>query len=412
MRVSAYVVVPLMSIVVSADVCAADEISDIVTKGKIDLGLRYRYEYVDQDNALKHANANTIRTRFGLQSGSWYGLTAALEVDNVSRIGEEQYNDTRNKKVLYSTVGDPDGTEINQLYLRYQQPFGGLTVGRQKIELDNQRFVGSVAWRQNEQSFDGGTLRVTPTDTLTFTYSYIDNINTPFGPDGDHGYPTNPANIKGHSQFFHANWRPSKELSASLYSYLLGLDNLAVAANALPGTQSSRTTGLRLSGLLADFGYAAEYARQSSYADNPNNLDGKYYLAELSYQKNGYQGKAGYEVLSGDNGSANRAFQTPLATKHIFQGWADVFLITPSAGIRDSYAGGTIPVVGGSLQMWYHKFDSDAGSIEYGTEWDVSYTHPIPYIKNLSVMAKYASYNANDYSVDTDKFWLQAQYQF
>ncbi|MGP5355874.1 hypothetical protein [Pseudomonas helleri] len=67
----------------SADVCAADEISDIVTKGKIDLGLRYRYEYVDQDNALKHANANTIRTRFGLQSGSWYGLTAALEVDNV-----------------------------------------------------------------------------------------------------------------------------------------------------------------------------------------------------------------------------------------------------------------------------------------------------------------------------------------
>jgi hypothetical protein len=29
-----------------------------------------------------------------------------------------------------------------------------LTLGRQRINLDDQRFVGSVGWRQNEQTFD------------------------------------------------------------------------------------------------------------------------------------------------------------------------------------------------------------------------------------------------------------------
>src|SRR3546814_12023345 len=40
-----------------------------------------------------------------------------------------------------------------------------------------------------------------------------------------------------------------------------------------------------------------------------------------------------YEVLGSDAGVF--AFQTPLATLHKFQGWADLFLTTPSAGVRD-----------------------------------------------------------------------------
>src|SRR3546814_1461069 len=40
-----------------------------------------------------------------------------------------------------------------------------------------------------------------------------------------------------------------------------------------------------------------------------------------------------YEVLGSDAGVF--AFQTPLATLHKFQGWADLFLTTHSAGVRD-----------------------------------------------------------------------------
>ena len=46
-------------------------------------------------------------------------------------------------------VADPDGTEINQALLRYDHTKGNAVVGRQRINLDNQRFIGSVAWRQN-----------------------------------------------------------------------------------------------------------------------------------------------------------------------------------------------------------------------------------------------------------------------
>ena len=54
-------------------------------------------------------------------------------------------------------------------------------------------------------------------------------------------------------------------------------------------------------------------------------------------------------MLGGDNGSGNRAFQTPLATKHAFQGWADQFLTTPADGIEDAYLGVTAPLLGGLL---------------------------------------------------------------
>jgi len=117
-------------------------------------------------------------------------------------------------------------------------------------------------------------------------------------------------------------------------------------------------------------------------------------------------------VLGGDAGPGNRAFQTPLATKHAFQGWADIFLLTPADGVEDAYVGFTAPLLGGSLAAWYHDFSAEQGSSQYGDEIDVSYAHPIPGVKGLVGLVKYASYDADEFSVDTDKFWLQAQYSY
>ncbi|MWV18508.1 hypothetical protein F3I16_20920, partial [Pseudomonas sp. L-22-4S-12] len=41
---------------------AAEDFSNLFTQGKPILDARYRFEHVDQDNALKHANAQTLRT--------------------------------------------------------------------------------------------------------------------------------------------------------------------------------------------------------------------------------------------------------------------------------------------------------------------------------------------------------------
>ncbi len=394
---------------------AAEELSNLFTQGKPTLDARYRFENVDQNNDLRDANAQTLRTRAGFQSGRWYGLSGLIEVDNVSRIGDDAYNSTRNGQKEYAVVADPDGTEVNQALLRYDHKLGSAVLGRQRINLDNQRFIGSVAWRQNEQTFDGALTQFKPIDGLTLSYAYLDQVNTIFGPEnGRHDNATNPANIDGHSHLINAQYVFMPQLTATAYSYLLDLDNIAVAPTAAEGTLSSQTSGLRLNGVIAGVSYALEYAQQKDYGDNPLELDSEYYLAELGYTLKGVQLKAGYEVLGGDNGSGNRAFQTPLATKHAFQGWADQFLTTPADGIEDAYVGVTAPLLGGTLQAWYHDFSTEQGSDEYGNEIDLSYAHPIPGVKGLVGLVKYATYDSDDKArtVDTDKVWLQLQYSY
>lgn len=388
-------------------VVAEEALSNLFTQGKPLLDVRYRYEHVDQDNALNNANAQTVRTRIGFQSGKWYGLSALIEADNVSRIGDASYNSFRNGQTDYSVVADPDGSEINQALLRYDHKYGSAVLGRQRINLDNQRFVGGVAWRQNEQTYDGVLGQLKPLAGLTLSYAYIDNINSIFGPgNGRFDTAANQANIEGHSHLLNVQYVLMPELTATAYQYRLGLDNLAA------GGQSSKTTGLRLNGAVSGVSYVLEYAQQTEYADNPLDLDSDYYLAELGYTIKGVALKAGYEVLGGDEGPGNRAFQTPLATKHAFQGWADIFLLTPPDGIEDAYVGGSVPLFGGTLAAWYHDFHAERDSSQYGEEIDLSYAHPVPGVKGLVGLVKYASYDADDFAVDTDKFWVQLQYSY
>ena len=386
---------------------AEEAFANLFTQAKPILDARYRYEHVDQDNALNHANAQTLRTRAGVQSGKWYGLSALLEADNVSRIGDARYNSTRNGQSDYSVVADPDGSEINQALLRYDQQYGSAVLGRQRINLDNQRFIGGVAWRQNEQTYDGALLQLKPVEGLTLSYAYIDKVNSIFGP-GDNRFdsPANPANIEGHSHLLNAQYVAMPELTATAYQYRLGLDNLA------GGSQSSETHGLRLNGVVAGLGYALEYARQRDYADNPLDLDSEYYLLELGYSLAGVALKAGHEVLGGDSGPGNRAFQTPLATKHAFQGWADIFLLTPADGIEDSYLSASLPLLGGTLLAMYHDYRAERDSSHYGREYNLSYARPIPGLKGLTGLVKAARYDADDFAVDTDKLWLQLQYSY
>ena len=83
-------------------------------------------------------------------------------------------------------------------------------------------------------------------------------------------------------------------------------------------------------------------------------------------------------------------------------------------GIEDAYVGVTAPLLGGTLQAWYHDFSTEQGSDDYGDEIDLSYAHPIPGVKGLVGLVKYATYDSDDKArtVDTDKVWLQLQYSY
>ncbi|MEQ1688835.1 MAG: hypothetical protein ABL874_09705, partial [Sphingopyxis sp.] len=106
--------------------------------------IRYRLETVDQDGLPESALASTLRVRAGVRTATWHGLSAVLEGEAILRLGPDDYNDTVNGRTAFPIVPDPSDLLLNQAYVRWQ-PARQLeaTGGRQAINFDNQRWIGS-----------------------------------------------------------------------------------------------------------------------------------------------------------------------------------------------------------------------------------------------------------------------------
>ena len=107
-------------------------------------------------------------------------------------------------------------------------------------------------------------------------------------------------------------------------------------------------------------------------------------------------------MLGSDDGVA--AFRTPLATLHKFQGWADLFLVTPAAGIEDTNAGLAGTLGGVRWAATYHQFRSDEGAIDYGDELNFIANYKIT--DGVKTQFKFANYRADDFGTDTTRAWL------
>ncbi len=365
---------------------------------------RLAYEHVDQP--ATNADALTLRTRAGIELASDIGLSFLVESEATLGIHND-FNDTNagNGIEPFSVVADPENIELNRLQLKFaKKGKGSITVGRQRINIDDQRFVGSVGWRQNEQTFDAVSASVTALKPLTLEATYAISQRTIFGADagareafdGNYiflgaGVKAGPVKVKG-------------------FAYLLDYD-----AGQPVSLNSSATYGLRATVKLPvaegfSIDLAGSYAVQKDYKDNPNNFSVDYIAGSIGGSFSGFGVKLGYESLGADN-SGNR-FQTPLATLHKFNGFADVFLNTPPEGLEDKYVRVSKKVkwLGGiTASAAYHDFSSENGSIDYGTEFDAGLNFKISVI---SVGLKYANYNADEFAVDTEKFWLRLGYSF
>lgn len=87
-----------------------------------------------------------------------YGyLISRFQVDNVTEILGDKFNagagNTPNR-IQYPVVADPTGTEINKAWFNLHFSDHDFKLGLQRIVFDNQRFIGGVAWRQSEKTFD------------------------------------------------------------------------------------------------------------------------------------------------------------------------------------------------------------------------------------------------------------------
>jgi hypothetical protein len=386
-------VIVASAVSLSAIPASADELSDLITSAKPIFNLRYRYEYVDQDGLPFNANASTLRVHAGVKTGQAYGFSAMAEVEMIAHLASGNYNDTINGLGQYPVVADPATGVLNQAVVTWSGAAGvSLSGGRQAVNLDNQRFIGSVGWRQNDQVLDIASAAVTPIEGLTAYYGYSWRVHRIFGPDSPQGiWRDSDINL------FNAGYDAGAFGKITAYAYFLDI-------KAAP-LSSSKTAGARWSGKVGLGGvtalWAAEFARQYDFGSNPLNYSLDYVLLEPGISALGATLKFGYEWMSG-NGVA--AFQTPLATLHAFDGWADKFLTTPATGIEDLYGDLVYKVGGTTLRVVYHDFSSTTGGLHYGTEWDALAAHPIG--KHLTVTLKFADYRAKAFATDTTKAWV------
>ena len=380
----------------------AGSFAKAMISGKAGISGRYRYEHVDQDNALKNASASTLRLRLNYRTGQWRGWSGFAEFDHVFHVLVDDFNSgagTSPSRGEYSVVADPKGSDLNQLYVDLDPDDDWkYRLGRQRILLDNQRFVGGVGWRQNEQTYDAVTLNTTAIANTTLAYSYVNRVRRIFGQT----VPAGKERLDGH--LFNARITLNDAVSLTPYLYSLDYDD-ATASSSL--SFGARGLGSHPFG-SGKFNWLAEYARQSDTGDNPLSYDADYWHLNAAYAAgNDMTLGIGYEVLGADT-SAGVGFSTPLATLHAFNGWADQFLSTPGAGLEDLYVSFAFKVASWNLTVVYHDFSSDTGSFDYGDEIDVS--GALKLSERYSLLLKAALFSADSSSplanVDTNKFWV------
>jgi len=151
------------------------------------IDLRLRSESVDQDGMAKDAEALTLRARLGFETGKAWNTSFLAEGDLLWPF-ESHYNSTVNGKTAYPIIPDAETYEVNRLQLTNTSIADTtITFGRQRINLDDQRFVGNVGWRQNEQTYDGLRVVNKTMKNVTVDVTYFDQVNRVFGKDSPVG---------------------------------------------------------------------------------------------------------------------------------------------------------------------------------------------------------------------------------
>ncbi len=413
------------------------------------------------------------------------GSDRALNVDTDVRLGPPS-SPHRGRGLLpqnraiegHAIIPDNEFEEINEAYIGWRSPTGGcpnspgpcdgtfsFKLGRQTVIYDNHRWVGDVIWRNNNVSFDA--LRVDKSfKNLGLSYTYLDKVKRLFGEDSVfHEWDMDDSHLinvsykipgigklvaYGYLLDFEDNPRtPFIEGTGTHAPHLANPEGLPAAVRAVSrNIFDSETYGVRFTGrhevsdsldILTEF----EWANQDPSDDAADDLDDNdYYNIEMGVRFGGtrvdnlgfmpigeptYQIRVGHEVLEGNGVNA---LQTPLATVHAFNGWADKFVggpggsQTPPGGIEDTSI--TLQILGlfghvigkNKLVVNYHDYSTDSSYMQggnrisdYGDEWGVLWGKPIG--KKLLFAVKYADFNSEDgFSSDTQKFWTLLQYRW
>jgi len=311
-------------------------------------------------------------------------------------------------RVEFDFIPDPNGFDLNRLQITTEVvPQTRVTLGRQRIELDDWRFIGAFPFRQNDQTIDAVRVETKILGKGILDLGYFNKVHRPLGSDNLRGV------FEGNSFFANYNiGTPFGRFSA--FHYALGLES--GPEGVFRQDESTQTTGIRLLGRRdgdkLSLSWEGSYARQADRLGNPEDYNSDYVLAELTLKPRNLIFKGRAEVLGSDNGAS---LQTPLASLHQFQGFADQFLTTPPDGLRDYslFVGYDVGKIGPFERVRafsrYHWFESDVNKRAYGEELNLSLSGRL---NNMRLSLQYANYQTRGFSADNQALFLSTDFSF
>lgn len=377
------------------------EITNAFKNGSPELDFRIRQENSKQQGLLD-ASATTLRTTVGFETAEFYQAIFKVELIDVAHFFGLHYNPGVSDMFLpqYTLIPDPPGAGITEIKLTYNGLTQNIfTLGRQYINLDNQRFIGSNNFRQFPQSFDAISWSNTMIKNLELFYAFVLAVNTNNAngraAEGKHQLATNLFNI---------DWTGFKYGGLGAYLYLNN--------DHTQNTNSNITFGIRLTSPedLAEcdyFAYWFEVAWQKSQFNNPVAYNASYMHFFVSKTKDFLTGKLGFERLSGNAYAPNKVFITPLGSVDEFNGMAEAFTTPPARGLNDIYANlsGTTHDI--TIGLAYHFFllDRGPGSRLAGQEFDIYGDFKVT--NQIDFWIGYATYHAqNNAALSANRFWV------
>lgn len=401
--IAAYFIPTLLSTLVAIPVNAQ-------SNHQWDWGSRARYANVDANNA---GQAASLLLRGNLHSQWSAGWDTFVEVDAVASTFKDDHSDgvRFNGQPL---LQDPPGTEFNQLFTTFTGDEFLIRLGRQRINLDNQRIVGGNGFWQNEQTFDAVFSQWKFASNSRFTYSYIGNANRIFGEDADKNnpgrkplangtLPARPAANYGdheqHTHLSHLEWNEWDYTRITAYAHRMeNLDMPAVSNQTLGASYS-----INYKAGPVKYRLQLEAARQDRFDISRDQLP--YYLIDAGIGLNTLEFIARYEVLGENNGAA---FVTPLGSNHKFEGWAGVVGNTPANGVRNASLGLLWRESPVRVETHYHFFKDDLHGQDIGEEWDLDVSFRPARKHNFSL--RLAQFEPANNSGSTRKVFLDYAY--
>ena len=378
----------------------------------VELGGRARIAHVNADNSANNisndARDMSLLLRFRVNSEWTPQFSTLLELDHVSLAWQNEFS---NGEFFNNTpiIPDAGGTDLNQALLRYSPTNTlQLTLGRETINLGNERFIGSNSFWQNEQTLDTLGFNYEFGFASNFLYRYIDNANRITGSNAekklspsDSNFDANngqrPAAFLGdHDHDTHLLFAEFKEWDYSkIHAYYFDI-NIKDAAALSNKTLGSRYEYKGRWNKLRTQAHGELALQQRTEINNDATLQFYDIGAGIGYGAN--ELSINYQQLGENNGTS---FVTPLASLHEQNGWVDKFLKTPKSGLRDyslQYIWRQSPI---KIDARYHVFHSDNHDSALGEEFDIDIIYK--FNRENSVLFRYADFFSRDDAFTDEK---------